>query len=83
MNPIAERRKQMGLTQAQISQETGIPLRTYARIENAMKGDVNGIDGVSAGNLKKIAYFFGCSVDDLLNPSPAPVQPGEKESKTA
>ena len=84
MKSIAERRCEKGLIQEQVAEATGIPLRTYVRIENATKYDKDGMDSVKTGNLRKLAAFFECSLDDLLNPPPAPVKPGERSSsKTA
>lgn len=64
MNLIAENRVRKGLTQEEVAKATGIPLRTYVRIEGARSG----YESVKAGNLQRIASFLGISVDDLLNP---------------
>lgn len=71
MNFIAEKRREKGLTQEQVAEATGIPLRTFVRIENAMKHDIDGVDSVKTGNLRRIARFFECSLDELANPRKA------------
>lgn len=67
MSLIAEKRIEMGFTQDEVARATGIPLRTYVRIE----GMKDGFESAKAGNLQKIAIFLKCSIDDLLNPPQA------------
>ncbi|NCC61832.1 MAG: XRE family transcriptional regulator [Verrucomicrobiae bacterium] len=82
MNLIAEKRRASDMTQEEVAEATGIPLRTYVRIENATKHDKTGLDSVKAGNLKKLAMLFDCSLDELINPPSAPVKPGVKAEGT-
>lgn len=64
---IKEQRLANDLTIKEISQKTGIPLRTYVRLENPEKEFKDGVDGISYGHLKKLGSFFNCSIDYLVS----------------
>lgn len=83
MNFIAEKRREKGLTQGQVAEATGIPLRTFVRIENAMKHDMDGVDSVKTGNLRRIAAYFECSLDDLVPSGNPPEASGERKGSTS
>ncbi len=68
---IAEKRKRCGLTQEQFSEKLGVARQTVSSWEN----DIFLPD---TAKIIQMASLFNCTTDDLLNPSPAPVQPVEK-----
>ena len=56
---IKKMRQNLGLSQEQLAETTGISLRTLQRIESGQQ--------VSPGSLKTLADFFGVSVESLQN----------------
>jgi len=84
MNPVAMKRREMRLTQEEISVKTGIPLRTISRIENNEKQAMNGVDGLLVKHFRILASFFNCSIDELVNignPPSTPSPEGAKKTK--
>ncbi len=60
MTAIANFRKSIGMTQAQLAKELNIRQSTVSMWEK-------GINMPRADTLLKLAAIFGCTVDDLLN----------------
>lgn len=75
MNPVAMKRREMRLTQEEVSVKTGIPLRTISRIENNEKQAMNGVDGLLVKHFRILASFFNCSIDELVNIANPPLTP--------
>ncbi len=62
---LKSRRKNLGLTQVQFSEKTGIPLRSYKRYEADEKSNDHRIpDAVTA---IRIAKALGTTVENLWN----------------
>lgn len=57
---LKNRRKEAGIAQRELSERSGVPLRT---IQNWEK---DGVDRAVVGSLKRVADVLGCKVDDLL-----------------
>lgn len=58
-NKIKELRKKRGLSQRQVAEEIGLSRQYFLRVE---KGD--SIPTINVA--KKIADYFGCSIDDIF-----------------
>lgn len=67
---VVQARLNAGLTQRQLSIQTGVPYASVQRLEAGL--------GLRPANAKRIADFFGVRVTDLL-----PVGPGPSESSAA
>lgn len=57
---LKEKRKEMRLTQKELSKISGVPLRTIENWEQI------GVDHATVGNLKKVARALGCSIGELV-----------------
>lgn len=57
---LKKKRREVGLSQRELSERSGVPLRT---IQNWETG---GIDRGIVGSLKRVADVLGCKIDDLL-----------------
>lgn len=57
---LKEKRKQARMTQPQLAEESGVPLRTIQNWEKS------GISRAIVGSLKRVADALGCKIDDLL-----------------
>lgn len=76
MEAIKRYREKAGFSRIELAERLHIHEESLARYERGERDP-------SSSLIKDMATLFGCTTDELLNPSPAPVQPGEKESKTA
>ena len=61
MNKIKALRESKGLTQVQLSEQTGINRVTIARYETSDSG-------MTIDSAKRLAEALGCTVDELLKP---------------
>ena len=57
---LKEMRERAGMTQAELSTEVGIPVRTISYWENGRAL------GMSAENLRKVATALGCTIDEIV-----------------
>lgn len=57
---LKEKRKEMKLTQKELSKVSGVPLRTIENWERL------GVDHATVGNLRKVARALGCKTGDLI-----------------
>lgn len=57
---LKDKRKESGLSQMELSEKSGIPMRTiqYWEAGHVLEAKV--------GSLKKVAEVLGCRIDDLL-----------------
>lgn len=62
MNKIKEIRMENGLTQAELSEMTGLKQQYLSSLEN----DKRDILGISTGNSLKIAHALGCTIEALI-----------------
>ncbi|MEA4876804.1 MAG: helix-turn-helix transcriptional regulator [Aminobacterium sp.] len=58
-------REKRGISQGQLAKEIGCSLDTVHRWETGKREP-------RLSDLQKIASFFNCTIDDLLNPQPTP-----------
>lgn len=65
MSLIREHRDAMRMTQEQLAKKIGLSTMTIARYEAGSREP-------RATELKKMAEIFGCTIDDLVNPTPPP-----------
>ena len=56
---LKKKRKEAGLTQKQLAEKSGVPLRTIQNWEDHVNEPL-------ARPLKKVAEVLGCRVDDLV-----------------
>ena len=56
-NNVKERRKELGMTLEQLSQESGVPVSTLSDVERGIEPKVK--------TAQRIAHALGRSVDDL------------------
>lgn len=63
MNNLKRIRKELGLTQSQLSKKTQISLRTIQEYEQE-RLDINGASGIT---LYKLAKALECNIEDLLD----------------
>ena len=73
---LAHRRKARGLTQEDLSKIFNISSITISRWEM-------GAQDPGTDTLLRLAEFFSCTLEDLINPPTAPVKPGELREKKA
>lgn len=57
---LKKKRKESGLSQRELAERSGVPLRT---IQNWEEG---GISRAVVGSLKRVADVLGCTIDELL-----------------
>jgi transcriptional regulator with XRE-family HTH domain len=68
---LAKCRERAGMTQKQLAAKMAVDPNTIWRWENSQRSpDVE--------TICHLASLLNCTTDELLNPSPAPVKPGEK-----
>lgn len=60
MTKLEELRRKAGMTQAQLSQKSGVSVPVIVKIENG------GIDRVIGGNIRKLADALGVSIEELF-----------------
>lgn len=56
-NKVKDRRKELGMTLEQLSQESGVPVSTLSDVERGIEPKVK--------TAQRIAHALGSSVDDL------------------
>lgn len=77
MNSIRAFREKVGLSREDTAEKLHIHEESLARYERGTRDPVGAL-------LKKMALLFGCSVDDLLNPTPPSAEePGADAERTA
>lgn len=57
---LKEKRRQAKMTQPQLAETSGVPLRTIQNWE------MRGIERAMVGKLKRVCDALGCKIDDLL-----------------
>lgn len=62
MNKLQEKRKHKGLTQNQLAQLSGVPLRTLTKYES---GEIE-INKAKAEVVRRLANALDCKIEDLL-----------------
>jgi transcriptional regulator with XRE-family HTH domain len=76
VNSIREHREAMvpKITQIQFAEAIGVSVDSIRRYEaNTREPRVT--------ELKRMAEFFGCSMDELVNPTPPPAKPAAQQGK--
>lgn len=73
MESIRIHREKMGLSREEVADKLHIHEETLARYERGTREPVGSL-------LREMALLFGCSVDDLLNPTRSPAGPGEEKA---
>lgn len=77
MNSIKIRREKMGLSRSEVAERLHIHEETLARYERGTREPVGSL-------LLSMKQLFGCSVDDLLNPTgPSAAEPRAEAERTA
>ena len=63
MNKLKERRKAAKMTQAQLSEKSGVDIRIVQALEQGYR-DIN---KAAAATVRDLARAVGCTVEDLLD----------------
>lgn len=63
MNKLQELRRAAGLSQSQLAEKSGVPVRTLQKYET---GEVD-LGKASAYTVMKLAAAVGCSVEEMLH----------------
>lgn len=76
MNSLKNHRKKMGLSRLEVAEKLHIHEETLARYERGTREPVGSL-------LREMALLFGCSVDELLNPTAPLASPGDATTRGA
>ena len=68
MYKLKIRREAAGLTQAQLSEMTGVPIRMIQAYEAEAASSHRDINKAEAARVAKLAAVIGCRVIDILEP---------------